>query len=512
MLALQVRSAPMSTSRIAAEAPFARTAAPARSDRLPMSQKIGYGVGAAVDMWGHWLYPTLAFPVFNIFLGVPPWLISVALMLVRLLDAAYDPLFGWLSDNTRGPFGRRRPYILAGAIVAGVGLPLLFLVNPGWGGSTYHFQLFGWSEDVYVSRYFWFMLGSAALFAPAMACFNTPYQSLGAELTPDYHERTSVMMVRNLIQQVVCVGLYFAPQFVTLAWFNDAQTGKPNILLGAQVYTAALGGLMILAGIGVFSCVHERYYDNVVARRQPRSSFKETLCLALRCQPFRIQLIMTLAFAIGTSMTGTLGFYDTVYYVCQGDVALGARWNAWMGLSGMALGFPGILLCGWLARRWGKPKTMRIVLATAGLAFAATWWLYNPDLPWLLLLTTASFSFSAAAFWTLAGSMNADVMDADELATGKRREGAFAACSSWIMKLGLAAGTGACGLLLSATGFDASLEGGQSEQTLLMIRLFVAGVPIVGFVVAAFALRRFPLSPGRMREIRLELERRRGVI
>jgi GPH family glycoside/pentoside/hexuronide:cation symporter len=439
-------------------------------------------------------------------------LISAALMLVRLLDAACDPLFGWLSDNARTRFGRRRPFILAGAIVAGLGLPLLFFVSPGWGGSTYHLNLLVWSGEVYVSRYFWFMLGSTAVFVPVMSCFNTPYQSLGAELTPDYHERTSVMMVRNLVQQVVCIGLYFAPQFVTLAWFNDAQTGKPNILYGAQVYTAGLGVLMIVAGIVVFSCVHERYYDNVVARRQPKTSFKETLWLALRCQPFRIQLIITLAFAIGTSMTGTLGFYDTVYYVCGGDVALGSRWTAWMGISGMALGFPGILLCSWLARKWGKPKTMWVVLAAAALAFAATWWLYDPNLPWLLLLTTASFSFSAAAFWTLIGSMNADVMDADELESGKRREGAFAACSSWIVKLGLAVGTGACGLLLSAAGFDASLEGAQSPHTLLMIRLLVAAVPIAGFVIAAIALKRFPLGPDRMRAIRVELEHRRGVV
>jgi glycoside/pentoside/hexuronide:cation symporter, GPH family len=80
------------------------------------------------------------------------------------------------------------------------------------------------------------------------------------------------------------------------------------------------------------------------------------------------------------------------------------------------------------------------------------------------------------------------------------------------MKLGLAVGTGACGLLLSATGFDATLEGAQSAHTLLMVRLLVAAVPIIGFVIAGIALKRFPLGPGRMGEIRVELERRRGVI
>lgn len=155
---------------------------------------------------------------------------------------------------------------------------------------------------------------------------------------------------------------------------------------------------------------------------------------------------------------------------------------------------------------------MKLALFTSCLAFAGTWWFYDPRIPWLQLFATASFSFSAAAFWTLLGSINADVMDYDELETGKRREGAFASCSSWIMKFGLAAGAGTCGLLLSATGFDAGLEGAQAPHALLWIRLLVAGVPLTGFVIAALALMRFPLTQVRMREIRQRLEPRRGVI
>jgi GPH family glycoside/pentoside/hexuronide:cation symporter len=481
-------------------------------DRVPVIQKIGYGLGSAVDMWGHWLYPTLAFPVFNIFLGVPPWMVSLALMLLRILDAVSDPLFGWLSDNTRSRYGRRRPYILAGSILAGIGLPLLFCVSPGWGATPLHLNLLVWRGDLIIPHYFWFMLGSSALYVPVMSCFNMPFQSLGAELTPDYHERTSVMMYRNCIQQVVCAGLAFGPQFATLSWFNDPATGKPDILRGAQVYTAILGALIVVAGIAVFSLVRERYYAKVVERHQAAIPLRETIWMALRCQPFRVQLIITLAFAIGTSMTGTLSFYDTAYYVCRGDIAAAGRWTALMGIAGMSMGFPGVLLFGYIARKHGKLVTMMIVLGTSTLAFAGTWWFYDPKNPWLQLLAMGSFSFSAAAFWTLLGSVNADVMDYDELETGKRREGAFASCSSWIMKFGLALGAGTCGLLLSGTGFDAKLEGAQSAQTLLMIRLMVAGVPIAGFIIAAIALRFFPLTQQRMAEIRRQLEARRGLV
>src|SRR3954447_22796166 len=78
-------------------------------DKVPVPQKLAYGLGTLHDMWGHWLYPNIGFQVFNIFLGVAPWLIGLALFVNRLFNAISDPLFGWLSDNTRSRWGRRRP-------------------------------------------------------------------------------------------------------------------------------------------------------------------------------------------------------------------------------------------------------------------------------------------------------------------------------------------------------------------------------------------------------------------
>ena len=472
----------------------------APEDRVPVAQKVGYGLGTFIDMWGHWLYPGLANQVFNIYLGMSPALVSTALMINRLFDAVSDPVFGWLSDNTRTRFGRRRPYILVGAILAGLGLPLMFLVSPGWGST------FG------LSNYFWFMVVSSFFFIPVMSCFNMPYQSLGAEMTPDYNERTSVMSFKNGMQKIPEVAMFFALQFTTLPIFIDKLSGKPNLLRGAQVYCVILGVIMVLVGFGVFALVRERYYHRVAAQNQGRVSIKETLYETLSCVPFRIQLLMRMTYALGTSMVGALGYYDTVYYVCRGDIVRATKWNTVMGLSGMVFGFAGIPIFAFLAKKFGKRAGLMAVLGTAIFAFIGTWWFYNPAIPWLQIFASGMIAFTGAGFWTLEGSIAADVIDSDELTSSKRREGAFYSCASWITKLGMAIGAGASGYILAATGFDAKLEGAQSAHSLLMISVFLAVIPIIGLVLAMVALARFPLSPARMAEIRAELEARRGKV
>ena len=492
-----------------------------------MAQKLGYGLGTLHDMWGHWLYPNLGFQVYNIFLGVAPWLIGLALMLNRLFDAISDPFFGWLSDNTRTRWGRRRPFILIGGITAGVALPFLLAVTPGWGST----HLFG----AEISNYFWFMLGSSALFLPIMSCINMPWNSLGQEMTPDYHERTSVWSFRNAVQKLPELGLFFAAQFMTMAvwvgatnrniferlkqlftttgaWHAAPEGTKPNILLGAQVYCSGLGILMIIAAIVMFFVLRERYYGQVVARKQEKIALKETLYLTLKCRPFRMQLFMKLPYAMGTSMVSALGYYDTIYYVCKGNNAEGAVWNFRMGLAGMVFGFLGIPTFAFISRRLGKRGGVMAVLGTALVVFFASWWLYNPEIRWLQIFATGFIAFTGAGFWMLDGAIGADVIDYDELATGKRREGAFTACGSWIMKVGQALGAGASGVILSLTGFDATLASGQSSFTIFMIRFLFAAVPIAGIALALVMIYYFPLTPKKMAEIRQQLEARRGKV
>ncbi|XHS80485.1 MFS transporter [Burkholderiaceae bacterium UC74_6] len=463
-------------------------------DRVALPQKIGFGLGSFHDMWGHWLYQSLIFHVYNVFLGVAPGLISTVLGIKICVDAVADTLFGYFSDNTRTRWGRRRPFMLVGGILAGIGLPLLFAVGRGW------------SEQ----EYFVYMLVSACLYVPVMSCFYMPWNSLASEMTPDYHERTRVMSVKNAIQKLPELAMFAAAQFTTLVIFNDS-TGKPDILKGAQVYTTILGCILVVVSIFIFVLTRERYYEAVVSKSFQRVQFRDTLYRALRNKPFRQMLGAMMAFNLGTAMVNLLGYYTTLYYVCHGDIALGTKWNSLMGVAGMLFGLAGIPFAGWLARRLGKRDALRIILVLAIGAFIGDWFFYNPDMPWLQPFASGCLAFSSAGFWTLYGSAMADVLDHDELQSGQRREGAFAACGSWISKAGLGLGSLASGWILQFTGFDAKLPV-QGEQAILMIRVLLSGLPIIGLVIAIVVVSRYFLTEQRMHEIREQLEARRGTV
>ena len=490
----------------------------ASADRVPLAQKLGYGLGTFFDMWGHWLYAGIAFQVFGSYLHVPFWQIAIAVILNRLFDAVSDPLFGWLSDNTRTRMGRRRPYMLVGSLLAGIGLPFLVAVTPGWEPSSY----------------FWFMVISSALYLPLVSCFNMPFQSLGNELTPDYHERTKVFAFKNGVQKLPELGLFFSGQFFSMAvwvgadstnafdrikqlfttraaWDTAADGASPNMLLGAQVYLTLCGAIMIVMGLLSVALVRERFYSKLVAAKQERISIKETLWQTLKCAPFRIQLTMQLAYNMGLSMVSTLGLAVTIYYVCRGNQSVGNWWNSWMGLAGMGFGFLGIPVFAFVARRFGKRHAMMSVLGTGLFVFIGTWWFYTPEVVWLQIFASGLIAFTGAGFWMISGSIGADVMDYDELENGRRREGSFVACGSWINKLGMAIGAGISFLILEWVGLKSGVAV-QEEGTLFTIRLLLAAIPIIGLVISMAALARFPLSQERMADIRAQLEARRGRV
>jgi GPH family glycoside/pentoside/hexuronide:cation symporter len=261
-----------------------------KREHLPIFTKLAYSLGTAVDMWGLWLYPSVAFAVFNMYLGVEPWLVGLALTLIRIWDALIDPIVGWLSDNLRTRWGRRRPFILIAGILAGLCLPVLFMVAPSWADMKF----------LGVSVVFWYMIASTMLYYPIVSCFTVPYYSLGVEMSPDYHERTSIMSYRSMTQKVSELGNFYALRFTNLAWFLIPGTREKNTLLGMRIYTSILGVVMAIFAIIIFFRVKERYYETVVVKVKEKISILSGLGETLRCQPFRQLMVMGGAFTLGT--------------------------------------------------------------------------------------------------------------------------------------------------------------------------------------------------------------------
>jgi GPH family glycoside/pentoside/hexuronide:cation symporter len=470
-------------------------------DRVPVLTKMAYGLGTALDMWGLWLYPGVAFAVFSIYLGASPVLVGLALTLIRFYDAFTDPFVGWISDNIRTRYGRRRPFILIAGVLCGLGLPILFLVSPSWSAKTF----------LGLSAVFWYMIVSSLIYIPIFSAFTVPFNSLANELTPDYEERTSIMTYRSAMQKVFEVANFYALRFTNLAWFVVPGSGKQNVLRGMQVYTCILGLLMAVFAVVIFLRVKERYYEKIVVKSQEPVSLKSAFYETLTCRPFLFMLLVGASFNLGTSMLGTLGYYATVYYVCGGDTSLGNDWNFWMGLAFMFGGLIGAPILNRVAYVAGKRNALIVTAGIGILAYAGSWYLYTPRIQWLQTVASGLMGLTASGLWMLYGSICADVIDYDELHTGKRREGSFTSCGTYILKLGNSLGGFLAGAVISLVGGNAALQSG-APQTILWVRIMLAAIPLLGMaLVIAFALQ-VPLTKKICEEIRTTLESRRGEV
>ncbi len=465
-----------------------------KEDKVPFKAKFSYAMGGTTDIFGHWLYNSVANPVFVTFFGLSPTQVSYAVGGTRLVDAFTDPLFGWISDNTRSKWGRRRPFILLGSILAGLTLPLLFLVPSGFS----HQQIF------------WFMLISAALYAPIISAYNMPYQSLGAEMTPSYHERTSIMSWKAYTQKLsgLVTGSAFA--FITLPVFYNPRLRGPDMARGAVWFAAICGAVMILSGLMNFFNVRERYYQK--AKVQEKIKFLNIFSETFRCKPYLVLLGVALVYAIPTGLVGSLGYYATTYYVCPNNLRQAGNISMWAGVSYALLGICGVPVAAGLSHKFGKKWALTYTLCAGLVAFGSSWWLYTPQHPWLSVLCNGLNGFSATGLWVVLPSMCIDVVDFDEVRSHKRLEGAFQSTFTWVLKVGMSVSMFIVGPLLdNVTGFDVKLKV-QTPETLWWIRILFVSIPVIALIAALFILQLFPLTQRKMAAIRAELEARRGTV
>ncbi|AHF92245.1 sodium:melibiose symporter [Opitutaceae bacterium TAV5] len=471
--------------------PAATDVAP--EDRVPPGPKLAYASGQFASGLMMNTNNNFVLPVFVVSLGVSPALISFLDMVYRLWDAITDMLVGWLSDNTRTRWGRRRPYIFAGALLSGLWMPVLWLFDASWSMQTIILWMIGAQLLMYLVTTFW----------------NIPYQCLLLEITPSSVERTNVAAARTYFSKCVWLLLSWIWFFAQLPVFRGPD-GKIDQLRGALGLSLVAGVLVAALGVLPALFCRERYYHQVSTRE--KVPLLKNIRLTFRNRPFLQLSLLTLLFMLGTLSVESIAFFTRLYYVCGGDTVLAARLTGLTGTCSFVTGLVAVPVFQWIARRHGKRTALLLIMGIFFASSLATLVTYRPDLPYLSLVNGMLGAMAMTAIWMLLPSMAGDVVDHDELQTGERREGAFAAIFSWISKLAYSLALAVAGVLVAAIGFDAKSATGQSPEVMHSLRLLLAFVPTLFIGGALWVASCYRLDTGRINEIRAELEARRGKL
>ncbi|MDQ8194166.1 MFS transporter [Coraliomargarita sp. SDUM461004] len=454
-------------------------------DRIPIIEKLSFGLRAFAQQLGNNGMNMFAFPAYGIILGLDPAVIGLVFALMRLYDGVTDPLVGWLSDNTRSRWGRRRPWIFVGAIMGGLMFMLLWQARPDWSETA---------KTIY-------FIGFSLLFYTGFTMVTVPTDALAWELTPDYAERTRLM---TWFSVMIKVTLFVLPWMFSLTqmdiWENEAQ--------GLRVVGIFFGFGFILCGIMPAIFCKERYQR--IAKEEGRQTFIESLKLSFSNKTYLLVCSFTLSCVFAGTVYMLFGTHLGVYYLFGGDKLQGAAFFGWIGSLGSILGLITVLA---ISRFFVESDKKRVAIFGVGSALVG-WllaiFLISPAWPWLTLIPVALNAVGVGTFWLLLGSIMADVADADEHVNGFRREGSLAAVNAFLSKAAGTLGALLGGFALSASGFDADLLI-QSPMTLITMKWIYVGFPIVGYGVAMLLLMQYPLTKERMLAIRADLEARRGA-
>ncbi|WP_372746285.1 MFS transporter [Lutibacter sp.] len=464
-------------------------------NKVPFGQKVAFGLG----MLANQMFPA-ALGIFMVVLvqdlGFPGWMWGVIYFLPRIFDAFTDPIMGFISDNTKSRWGRRRQYVFLGSIIMGISFVImwqLYRVN----GIDYNFTYFLlWS--------FVFYLG--------LTIFSVPYVAMGYEMSNDFHERTSIMAVAQWIGQWAWV---IAPWFWVIMYdqslFESADVATRTLAVWVGI-VCMIFAMVPAIFIKSKSTLNEKY--SPLSLKTIGGSLAEILLgfkEAFVIKPFRQLCIATFLVYNAFNTIAAFSFFIIVYHLFDGDAGAAGVWTTLFGSLG-ALGttFMVIPIVTRLSRMVGKKKAFLISQGISILGYIMLWFLFIPGKPYMYIFALPFFSFGIGSLFVLMMSMTADVIDLDELNTGKRREGTFGAIYWWMVKFGFAIAGGLSGVIMSSVGFDSGAAT-QPEGAIVGLRVAFSGLPILGTLIAMYVMRDYDVTEQKSHEIREELERRKEV-
>ncbi len=467
-------------------------------DVVPFGQKAAFGAGHLVL---NLLPGALGFFMFFLLtaFGMDPFLAGLLGGLPRIFDALTDPIMGFISDNTKSRWGRRRPYILIGAILSGVLFALLWQLNPE-NSPQYNF---------------WYFLIMSMVFLIGNTMFATPLVGLGYEMTSDYKERTRLMAFSQTVGQVA---------WMVVPWFWVI-IADPSIFKtqaeGVQELSIMVGAACLL--LGILPAIFCKGIDASHMENRKEITFKtlfsnlkdlfEGIVQVSKNKPFMKLCGATFLVFNGFQMVAAFSVYIIVFYMNDGDYEKAGTWPAWFStITAVVTAFFVIPIITWLSNTWGKRQAFIISTLLSIIGYILKWWGFNPDNPYLMFMPIPFIAFGLGGLFTLMMSMTADVCDLDELKNGMpRKEGTFGAIYWWMVKLGQALALVLGGLVLKLVGFDQNTAT-QTAETMTNLRIADIVIPAVTATLAIVVMWKYNLNEERAREIKMKLIKRRGEL
>lgn len=404
-------------------------------------------------------------------LGMSAAVMGMILLLGRGLDAFVDPIVGYLSDRTNTRLGRRRPWLLASVIPLGVTFVLIW-VPPRDLGPT---MVTVWMAATVVVFYF------------ATSVLIIPHTALGAELTDNYHDRTRIFGGRHLgwiVGSFAAIG-----GLAALDRSTDVRT---------TVFWLAAGSGIVTAFLILWTSWRLRERPEYRGRGavHPYRAFRDVW----RNPHARLLLLVFGIESLGAATIGVLTPYVAQYVVKRGDLAP-AVIGAYM-LASFA--FVPVWLP--LSRRFGKKGLWLASMLLTAASFGAMFFLGEGTVVLMSVLAIAAGT-AASCGAMLGPSIQADVIDWDEHATGERKEGAYFAAWNFVFKIATGLTQALTGFVLTFSGYLPNVE--QTETVQVTILALYGLFPMVCYLIGALLFARFKLDEAGYAVIRSDLDARR---
>ncbi|MDG1822163.1 MAG: MFS transporter [Flavobacteriaceae bacterium] len=466
----------------------------AHATKVPMGQKIAFGFG----MLANQMFPAIL-GIFMVVLvqdlGFPGWMWSLIYFFPRIFDSITDPIMGFISDNTKSKWGRRRQYVFLGGLL--MGIAYIFM----W-------QLF---KENSLNFNFWYFFLWSVIFYLGLTLFSVPYVAMGYEMSDDFHERTSIMAIAQWIGQWAWV---IAPWFWVIMydpeWFPSAEVAVRELSIWIAI-PCAICAMIPAFFIKSKSTLNENYEP--LNRANIGNSLMKiyySFVAAFKIKEFRKLCGATFLIFNAFNTVAALTFFVIVFKLFNGDAEASGIWVSLFGCLG-ALGttFIVIPVITRMSKRFGKKKAFLLSQSISIIGYIMLWFLFVPGKPWMYIIALPFFSFGIGSLFTIMMSMTADVIDVDELNTGLRREGLFGAIYWWMVKVGFAIAGALSGVIIALVGFNPDLATTDQQSAVDGLHAFFCFFPLVGTLIAMYIMRDYNIDEERSNEIRVQLRERK---